>query len=106
MIINDNLRELFYCRNPGDARVKVGSDREAASSPKSPKPGVDEIRVYYVLFCAGGPSEIGIVIREYIPTKLIGNACDFRLKSYYSSQKNNISTKNQTHSRVLAHRVR
>ena len=31
-----NLRELFYCRNPGDARVKVGSDREAASSPIAP----------------------------------------------------------------------
>ena len=28
-----NLRELFYDRNPGDARVKVGSDRQAASSP-------------------------------------------------------------------------
>ena len=27
------MRELFYCRNPGDARVKVGSDREAATSP-------------------------------------------------------------------------
>ena len=31
-----NLRELFYDRNPGDARVKVGSDRQAASSPNSP----------------------------------------------------------------------
>ena len=30
------LRELFYDRNPGDARVKVGSDREAASSRTGP----------------------------------------------------------------------
>ena len=29
----DNLKELFYDRNPGDARVKVGSDRQAASRP-------------------------------------------------------------------------
>ena len=47
MIINDNvnpnLRELFYCRNPGDARVKVGSDREAATSPVAPNVAVDEI---------------------------------------------------------------
>ena len=32
-----NLRELFYDRNPGDARVKVGSDRQAASRPDRPK---------------------------------------------------------------------
>ena len=38
-----HLRELFYDRNPGDARVKVGSDRQAASSPSSANAGVDEI---------------------------------------------------------------
>ena len=27
----NNLRELFYDRTPGDARVKVGSERQAAS---------------------------------------------------------------------------
>ena len=31
------LRELFYDRNPGDAPVKVGSDREFVSSPNSAK---------------------------------------------------------------------
>ena len=103
---NNNLSELFYCRNPGDARVKVGSDREAASSSSRPNSGVDEIGVYYILFCAGGPSKIGIVSREYTPTKLIGDMWDLLLKSYYSSQKNNISSKNRTHSDVLAHRVR
>ena len=38
-----NLRELFYDRNPGDARVKVGSERQAASSPNSPNVAVIEI---------------------------------------------------------------
>ena len=42
---NDNLRELFYDRNPGDARVKVGSERQAATSPASPNVGVGEIGV-------------------------------------------------------------
>ena len=30
-----NLRELFYDRNPGDARVKVGSERKVATSPEA-----------------------------------------------------------------------
>ena len=71
--MSNNLRELFYCRNPGDARVKVESDREVASRPVRPTRGVDEIGVYYILFCAGGPSKIGPVIGDYTPTKLIGN---------------------------------
>ena len=37
------MRELFYDRNPGDARVKVGSERQAASSPTSANVGADEI---------------------------------------------------------------
>ena len=37
------MRELFYDRNPGDARVKVGSERQAASSPNSPSFAVAEI---------------------------------------------------------------
>ena len=40
---NINLRELFYDRNPGDARVKVGSDRQAASSPSAPNVAAVEI---------------------------------------------------------------
>ena len=30
---SDHFWELFYDRNPGDARVKVGSERKVASSP-------------------------------------------------------------------------
>ena len=53
----DDLRELFYDRNPGDARVKVGSDWEFASSPARPSRGVAEIlgfllRLSYVLRAA------------------------------------------------------
>ena len=52
---NDNdLRELFYCRNPGDARVKVGSDREAASSPDAANAGVDEIGTLAIGFLSAG----------------------------------------------------
>ena len=41
---NDNLRELpVATANPGDARVKVGSERQAASSPNSPRIALDEI---------------------------------------------------------------
>ena len=35
----NKLRELFYDRNPGDARVKVGSERKVATSPGAAKPG-------------------------------------------------------------------
>ena len=38
----NSLRELFYERNPGDARVKVVSERQAASSPTRPNFAVDE----------------------------------------------------------------
>ena len=53
--------------------MKVGSDREAASLPVAPNSGVGEIGVYYILFCAGGPSKIGPAMRECTPTKLIEN---------------------------------
>ena len=46
IILYNNLRELFYGRNPGDARVKVESDREFASSPVAPNSGVAEIGCY------------------------------------------------------------
>ena len=35
-IDDDNLRELFYYRHPGDAPVKVGSEREFASRQDAP----------------------------------------------------------------------
>ena len=41
----DNLRELFYDRNPGDARVKVGSERKFVSRRCRPNCGVTGIGV-------------------------------------------------------------
>ena len=46
-----HLRELFYDRNLGDARVKVGSERKSASSLRAlwaPNSGVAEIGVTYI----------------------------------------------------------
>ena len=63
---------MFYDRNPGDARMKVGSERKAASRQTGAnrrKPGVDEIGLSLSLYCAAGPSKIGLVIREFTPIK-------------------------------------
>ena len=90
------LRELFYCRNPGDARVKVGSDREAASSPELPTRGVAEIGVYYILFSAWGPSKIGPVIGEYTPINSPITGWVFLWKSYSLSQSKQIWTANRS----------
>ena len=65
-----NLRELFYDRNPGDARVKVGSERKVASSPKSPSSGVGEIACFKSGLCAEGPSNIVLLIGKFIPKKI------------------------------------
>ena len=54
IIIIINLRELFYDRNPGDARVKVGSDREAASSPDAANGCVDEIGTLAIQILSAG----------------------------------------------------
>ena len=49
-----NLRELFYDRNPGDARVKVGSDRQAASRPIRPTRAAVKIASLMIwILCAG-----------------------------------------------------
>ena len=40
--------------NPGDARVKVGSDRQAASSPERPTDGVAEIGYTTIGILRGG----------------------------------------------------
>ena len=67
---NNNLRELFYDRNPGDARVKVGSERQAASS----RTGRMTLRLRSAIqqygICPRGPSKSGPVIWEFTPTKL------------------------------------
>ena len=66
------LRELFYDRNPGDARVKVGSERQAATSPNSPNRASAEIGHFSRPFCPRGPSKIGASIGRITPKKLLG----------------------------------
>ena len=68
-----NLRELFCDRNPGDARVKVGSERKVASSHSRqipPNSGVAEIACFKSGLCAEGPSKIGLLIGMFIPKKI------------------------------------
>ena len=76
--------------------MKVGSDREAASRPSRPSRGVDEIGVYYILFCAGGPSKIGPVMGEYTPINSPITGWDFLWKSYSLSQSKQIWTTNRS----------
>ena len=71
MIIH-NLRELFYNRNPGDARVKVGSERKVASRRRGPSFGVAEIGYFSRAFCPRGLSKLGPSIRRITPKKLLG----------------------------------
>ena len=63
---------MFYDRNPGDARVKVGSERQAASSLGRANGCLDEIGYFSRAFCPRGPSKIGALIRRFIPKKLLG----------------------------------
>ena len=68
-----DLRELFYDRNPGDARVKVGSERKVATSPRRPNSGnagVAEIACFISGLRAEGPSKIGLLIRIFILKKI------------------------------------
>ena len=72
--ISVNLRELFYDRNPGDARVKVGSERKVVSSPPAPpapSSGVAEIGRFVWPKCAEGPSKIGLLLGIFIPKKAL-----------------------------------
>ena len=54
LLVAGNLRELFYDRNPGDARVKVGSERQAASSPMEANGCVHEIGYTTIQILRGG----------------------------------------------------
>ena len=65
-----NLRELFYDRNPGDARVKVGSERKVASSLPAPSRGVAEIACFISGLRAEGPSKIALLIGIFILKKI------------------------------------
>ena len=49
---------MFYDRNPGDARVKVGSERQAATSPASAKPGEFEIGYTTIWLLSAGALQI------------------------------------------------
>ena len=64
------MRELFYDRNPEDARVKVGSERKLASSPGAPNSGVGEIACFISGLRAEGPSKIGLLIGIFILKKI------------------------------------
>ena len=54
LLYHHNLRELFYNRNPGDVRVKVGSDREAATSPDAAKPRCGQDPWFQIAVMRGG----------------------------------------------------
>ena len=91
-----DLRELFCDRNPGDARVKVGSERQAATSPASAKPGVVKIGHFSRAFCPRGPCEIGLAIGEFTPIKSLILRGDFLWTSYSFSHSKQIWTKNRS----------
>ena len=46
---------MFYDRNLGDARVKVGSERKFASSPNRANSGADEIGYTMIGNSSAGP---------------------------------------------------
>ena len=91
-----DLRELFYDRNPGDARVKVGSEREVASSPNWANECLDEIGGLHPAFCPRGPSKIGPVIGEYTPINSPITGWDFLWKPCSLSQSKQIWTTNRS----------
>ena len=55
-----NLRELFYDRNPGDARVKVGSERKAASRLRGQRPVYARSAISFGPFVRGDPPKLAL----------------------------------------------
>ena len=55
IIITNVLRELFCDRNPGDARVKVGSERKVFSRQRGPTRCVAEIGTVMIWNISAGP---------------------------------------------------
>ena len=51
--------------------MKVGSERQAATSPTGPSFGVAEIGYFSRAFCPRGPSKIGASIGRFTPKKLL-----------------------------------
>ena len=85
------LRELGRATaNPGDAHVKVGSERESATSAKVASLGCDEIGVYLSLFSPRGPSKIGPLLRILVPKRTLstGGICRPRSGFTYHSFHN------------------
>ena len=78
--------------NPGDAHVKVGSERESASRDTLATFGVVEIDGFGSGCAPRGPSKIGLVIGEFTPKKIPILRWDFSLKSHSLSQSNQFST--------------
>ena len=71
-----------YDRNPGDARVKVGSERKLASSPgrqNSANSSVGEIACFISGLRAEGPSKIGLLIGIFILKKIPISSWDLAL---------------------------
>ena len=60
--------------------MKVGSDREAATSPISPSRGVDEIGTLAIQILSAGTSKIGRSIGEFTPIKSLVLRWEFPLK--------------------------
>ena len=79
-----NLRELpVATANPGDARVKVGSERQAATSPIHPKSEPPRLAIQQYGICPRGPSKsepIIWVLCFFNPkvAKMRESTCDFR----------------------------
>ena len=66
------MRELGPATaNPGDAHVKVGSERESATSEMAAKFGCAEIGVFLSLFSPRGPSKIGPLLRILLPKRTL-----------------------------------
>ena len=66
---------MFYDRNPGDARVKVGSERQAASSPHAPNLASVEIGYTTIANLSAGtlqiwPCYMGIYSDKALPELL------------------------------------
>ena len=82
------LQELFYNRNPGDARVKVGSERKFAARRLRPCRGVAEILDFKPLVRPRGPSRIGPGIREedVFKTFVYEPRVSFFKKSWFQSR--------------------
>ena len=87
---------MFYDRNPGDARVKVGSERQAASSPARRITHPSKSLAWWYGFCPRGPSKIGPAIGRITPIKPPILRWDFLWKSYSLSHSKQIWTTNRS----------